>query len=62
MDIAELLNPAVETHNVFDASNEDILGAVMDAKKVGKEVVMKQTTQQMNQVQPAGKHFKHPCF
>ena len=61
MDIAELLNPAAETHNVFDASNEDIFRAVTDAK-VGKEVVMKQTTQQMNQVQPAGKHFKHPCF
>lgn len=33
MDIAELLNPAAETHNVFDASDEDIFGAVMDAEK-----------------------------
>ena len=32
MDIAELLNPAAETPNFFDASDEDIFRAVMDAK------------------------------
>jgi hypothetical protein len=32
MDVAELLNPAVETHNIFDKSDEDIFGAVMDPK------------------------------
>ena len=32
MDLAELLNPAVEAHNVFDASDEDIYQVVMDAK------------------------------
>ena len=31
-DLAELLNPAVEAHNVFDASDEDIYQAVMEAK------------------------------
>lgn len=33
MDIAELLNPAVETHNVFEATDEDIFETVMAAKE-----------------------------
>jgi hypothetical protein len=33
MDIAELLNPAVESHNLFDTTDEDIFNAVMDAKR-----------------------------
>ncbi|KAF9236007.1 hypothetical protein BU15DRAFT_50663 [Melanogaster broomeanus] len=32
MDIATLLNPAVETYNLFDATDEDIFESVMDAK------------------------------
>ncbi|KIK80910.1 hypothetical protein PAXRUDRAFT_157373 [Paxillus rubicundulus Ve08.2h10] len=32
MDIATLLNPAVETYNMFDATDEDIFESVMDAK------------------------------
>ena len=34
MDVTELVNPAEETHNIFNASDEDIFGAVMDAKTV----------------------------
>ena len=33
-DLAKLLNPAAEAHNVFDASDEDIYQAVMDVKGV----------------------------
>ncbi|KAF8559500.1 hypothetical protein OG21DRAFT_1502741 [Imleria badia] len=33
MNIDELLNPAVEAHQIFDATDEDIYQAVMDAKK-----------------------------
>jgi hypothetical protein len=32
MDIAELLNPAVESHNLFDATDEDIFNSVIEAK------------------------------
>ena len=32
MDITELLNPAAETYNIFDVSDEDIFRMVMDAK------------------------------
>ncbi|KAF8556593.1 hypothetical protein OG21DRAFT_1459019 [Imleria badia] len=32
MDVTELLNPAAETHNIFDATDEDICEAMMDAK------------------------------
>ena len=32
MDLAELLNPAVEAHDLFEATDEDIFQAVMDAK------------------------------
>ena len=32
MDLAELLNPAAETHNTFEATDRDIYQAVMDAK------------------------------
>ena len=31
-DLAELLNPTAEAHNVFDASDKDIYQAVMEAK------------------------------
>jgi hypothetical protein len=34
MDIAEFLNPAVESHNHFDATDEYIFNSVMDAKKL----------------------------
>ncbi|KAF8555678.1 hypothetical protein OG21DRAFT_1507444 [Imleria badia] len=34
MDINELVNPAAEAHQIFDATDEDIYEAVMDAKKV----------------------------
>ncbi|KIK81930.1 hypothetical protein PAXRUDRAFT_154894 [Paxillus rubicundulus Ve08.2h10] len=34
MDIMELLNLAVETHDVFDVTDEDIFESVMDAKKL----------------------------
>ncbi|KAF9226434.1 DDE-domain-containing protein [Gyrodon lividus] len=32
MDIATLLNPAVETYNMFDATDKDIFKSMMDAK------------------------------
>lgn len=34
MNLAKLLNPASEAHNIFDATDEDIYTAVMDAKKI----------------------------
>ncbi|KAI6126498.1 hypothetical protein F5141DRAFT_1081248 [Pisolithus sp. B1] len=34
MALTELLNLAMETHNMYEASDEDIFTAVMDAKKV----------------------------
>ena len=34
MDLAELLNPAIEAHDMFDAMEKDIFDAVMEAKKV----------------------------
>ena len=34
MNITELLNPAVEAHNMFDATDQDIFDAVMEAKRV----------------------------
>ena len=34
MDLAELLNPAAEMHNIFEATDRDIYQAVMDAKAV----------------------------
>ena len=33
MDIAELLNPAVESHNLFDVTDEAIFESVMDANR-----------------------------
>jgi hypothetical protein len=33
MDIAAFLNPAVESHNMFEVTDEDIFEAVMDAKE-----------------------------
>ncbi|KAF8551878.1 hypothetical protein OG21DRAFT_1512181 [Imleria badia] len=33
MTTSELLNPAIEAHQIFDATDEDIYQAVMDAKK-----------------------------
>ena len=32
MNLTELLNPAVEAHNMFEATDEDIYQAVMDGK------------------------------
>ncbi|KAF9228943.1 hypothetical protein BS17DRAFT_805636 [Gyrodon lividus] len=32
MDVAELLNPTAETYNIFDATDDNIYQAVMDAK------------------------------
>jgi hypothetical protein len=32
MDINEILNPATETHNIFEATDDDIFQTVMDAK------------------------------
>ncbi|KAI6100482.1 hypothetical protein EDD16DRAFT_1481329, partial [Pisolithus croceorrhizus] len=34
MNLAEILNPAAETHNIFEATDEDIFEAVMDVKRV----------------------------
>ncbi|KAG2046952.1 hypothetical protein BDR06DRAFT_1014303 [Suillus hirtellus] len=34
MDIAGLLNPAIETTNIFNATDEEIFGSVMDAKRL----------------------------
>ncbi|KAG8221765.1 hypothetical protein J3R82DRAFT_2072 [Butyriboletus roseoflavus] len=34
MNLAELLNPAVKTHNLFDVTNQNIYDAVMEAKKL----------------------------
>ena len=34
MSITEFLNPAAETHNLFEATENDIYEAVMDAKTV----------------------------
>jgi hypothetical protein len=36
MDITELLNPAVESHNLFDATDKDIFDSVMGAKMVSE--------------------------
>ncbi|KIK80199.1 hypothetical protein PAXRUDRAFT_159272 [Paxillus rubicundulus Ve08.2h10] len=32
MDLAEFLNPAAKTHNIFNSTDEDIYQAIMDAK------------------------------
>jgi len=32
MNLTELLNPAVEAHNMFKATDKDIYQAVMDGK------------------------------
>ncbi|KIO10228.1 hypothetical protein M404DRAFT_129242 [Pisolithus tinctorius Marx 270] len=37
MDINALLNPAVEAHQAFEATDEDIYEAVMDAKRAWEE-------------------------
>ena len=34
MDLAELLNPAIESHNMFNATDEDIFNSVMEVKKL----------------------------
>ncbi|KAH7890276.1 hypothetical protein F5I97DRAFT_1971611 [Phlebopus sp. FC_14] len=34
MNITELLNPVIEMHNMFDATDEDIVESMMDAKKL----------------------------
>ncbi|KIK10938.1 hypothetical protein PISMIDRAFT_123660 [Pisolithus microcarpus 441] len=34
MNITELLNPAAESHNIFDTTDMDIYNVVMDAQKV----------------------------
>ena len=34
MDIAELLNPAIETNNVFGATDEDIYNCDMRGQKI----------------------------
>ena len=34
MNITELLNPAVEAHNMFDATDQDIFNAVMEVNRV----------------------------
>jgi hypothetical protein len=34
MDVLALLNPALETCNIFDAMDEDIFESMMDAKKL----------------------------
>ena len=41
MDIMELLNPVVETVNVFDATDEEIYNSAMEAKKPHESVVSK---------------------
>jgi hypothetical protein len=38
MDLAELLNPVSEAHNVFDVTDHDIYTAVMDVKKVREDM------------------------
>ncbi|KIM62600.1 hypothetical protein SCLCIDRAFT_61823, partial [Scleroderma citrinum Foug A] len=35
--IAELLNPAVKAHNLFNATDQDIFDVVMEAKRVWEE-------------------------
>ncbi|KAF8524416.1 hypothetical protein BU17DRAFT_85044 [Hysterangium stoloniferum] len=51
MDIAELLNPAVETHNLFEVTDEDIFKTVMVAKEAreanvgGSDEVFEQNVQ-----------------
>ena len=34
MNITELLNPAVEAHNMFDTTDQDIFNVVMEVKRV----------------------------
>ena len=64
MDLNEILNPAVESdHNIFDATDEDIYRAVMDAKEVRERsgdssddpdtVVVKQVTTRKEALQGA---------
>jgi hypothetical protein len=33
MDMAELLNPTIESHNLFETTDNDIFNSVMDAKQ-----------------------------
>ena len=37
MDIPELLNPAIETNNIFGATNEDIYNSMMEARKLKEQ-------------------------
>ncbi|KIK79619.1 hypothetical protein PAXRUDRAFT_160876 [Paxillus rubicundulus Ve08.2h10] len=37
MDISELLNPTVEAHHTFDATDKDIYEAVMEAKRLQED-------------------------
>ena len=34
MNTTELLNPVVEAHNMFDATDQDIFNVIMEAKRV----------------------------
>jgi len=34
MSLAELLNPVIEAHNLFDATDQDIYNVVMEVKKL----------------------------
>ena len=37
MDLSELLNPACETHDMFDATDQDICDAILEAKKARED-------------------------
>ena len=37
MDITELLNPAIETNNIFRATDEDIYNSMMEARKLKEQ-------------------------
>jgi hypothetical protein len=38
MNMAELLNPAIKSHNLFETTDKDIFNSVMDAKQFEKNV------------------------
>ena len=48
MDISELLNPAVEAHQLFEATDQDIYEAVMEAKEAQEESTRSNETSDAN--------------
>ena len=56
MDVAELLNPAAEAHNFFEATDEDIYQAVMDARGVWEGVETESDSKSGEPIKPCPTH------